>query len=127
MPRYFTLEEANAALDLIRPWMDEIQVIREGLLRRRPEVWPVIVSAAGNGGSRTASELAFEFERFDTLVHRIKDLGVEIKDLTTGLLDFPAMRRGRVVYLCWKHGEGEIAFWHEVESGFAGRQPIETF
>jgi hypothetical protein len=42
-------------------------------------------------------------------------------------LDFPALKDGREVYLCWQHGEGEIAFWHEVEAGFAGRQPIESF
>ena len=127
MPRYFTLEEANAALEVIRPWMDEIQSIRETLIRRGPEIWPVVAQAAGNGGSRTASQVALEFERLDALVHLIQETGAHLKDLNLGLLDFPAWRGGREVYLCWQHGEGEIAFWHEIEAGYAGRQPIETF
>jgi hypothetical protein len=52
---------------------------------------------------------------------------VIIKDINTGLLDFPAIRDGREVYLCWKNGEGDIAYWHEIEDGFAGRQSIELF
>jgi hypothetical protein len=68
-----------------------------------------------------------DFERLDVLVHQIQDLGVLIKDINLGLLDFPALKDGRGVYLCWRYGEGEIAYWHEIEAGFAGRQPIETF
>jgi hypothetical protein len=54
-------------------------------------------------------------------------MGVLIKDINTGLLDFPAIRDEREVYLCWKFGEDDIAFWHEIEEGFAGRQSIDNF
>lgn len=128
MPRkYFTLEEANGALEVIRPLMDEIQKIRKVTLDRSPELWPALERAAGNGGSHALSALAEEFGRLDQCVHAILDAGAEIKDLRTGLLDFPAWRAGRAVYLCWKHGEGEIGYWHELDAGFAGRQPIEAF
>jgi hypothetical protein len=50
-----------------------------------------------------------------------------IKDVNLGLLDFPALKDGREVYFCWQYGEGEIAFWHEIEAGYAGRQPIDGF
>ena len=62
----------------------------------------------------------------DKLLHRILDTGAQVKDINTGLLDFPALRNGHEVYLCWKYGEDQIAFWHEVDAGFAGRQPIEV-
>ena len=127
MARYFTLPDANETLNTIRPLVDEIQVIREEILRNQPEAWPAIEKSAGNGGNRALSNMVKDFEKLDLLVHQIQDLGVLIKDINLGLLDFPALRGGREVYLCWQYGEGEIAFWHEVEAGFAGRQPIETF
>jgi hypothetical protein len=127
MPRYFTLPEANETLNLIRPLMDEIQTMRQAILKNQPEAWPAIEKSAGNGGNRALSSMVLDFERLDVLVHQIQDLGVLIKDINLGLLDFPALKDGRGVYLCWRYGEGEIAYWHEIEAGFAGRQPIETF
>jgi len=127
MPRYFSLEQAHDALENIRPVMEEIQSIRKEILARQPEVWPVIERAAGNGGNRAASLLAFDFERLDELVHQIMDTGAVVKDLDSGLLDFPALREGHEVYLCWQQGEERIDFWHEKDAGFAGRQPIEQF
>jgi hypothetical protein len=127
MQRYYTIGEANQALAKIRPWMDEIQAIRQEILSRRPEVWPVVERSAGNGGSQAASKLVREFERLDALVHQIQDSGALLKDINLGLLDFPALKDGREVYLCWKYGEDDIAFWHEIEAGYAGRQTIDSF
>jgi hypothetical protein len=127
MSRYFSLQEANETLNIIRPLVDDIQTIREAILKNQPEAWPAIEKSAGNGGNRALSNMVKDFEKLDTLVHQIQDMGVLIKDINLGLLDFPALKDGREVYLCWQYGEGEIAFWHEVEAGFAGRQSIETF
>ena len=127
MPRYFTLPEANEVLSSIRPLMDAIQEIRQAILKKQPEAWPAIEKSAGNGGNRALSNMVQDFEKLDALVHQIQDLGVLIKDINLGLLDFPALRDGREVYLCWQYGEDEIAFWHEVEAGFVGRQPIGNF
>jgi hypothetical protein len=127
MPRYFTLYEANEVLKTIRPLMDDVQAIRKKILANQPEAWPAIEKSAGNGGNKALSRMAQDFERFDALIHQIQETGVQIKDVNIGLLDFPALRDGREVYLCWKHGEEDIAFWHEIEAGFAGRQPIEEF
>lgn len=127
MPRYFTLSEANETLNTIRPLVDEIQAIRQKVLSSQPDIWSALEKSVGNGGNRSLSLLIEDFEQLDALVHSILKLGVLIKDINTGLLDFPALREGREVYLCWQLGEGEIAFWHEVDSGFAGRQPIDSF
>jgi len=127
MPHYFTLQEANETLKEIRPLMEEVQRIRRKILQNQPEAWPAMERSAGNGGNRALSNMVQDFEKFDALIHRIQELAVLIKDINLGLLDFPALKDGREVYLCWQYGEGEIAFWHEVEAGFAGRQPIESF
>ena len=127
MPQYFTLQQANQALKVIRPLMDEVQAIRRKILAKQPEAWPAIEKSAGNGGNRALSDMVEDFEKLDTLIHQIQDIGAQIKDINTGLLDFSALKDGREVYLCWQYGEDDIQFWHEIEAGFAGRQPIEHF
>ncbi len=126
-PRYFTLSEANAALQIIRPLIKEILRIRDEILAHQPEVWPAVERSAGNGGNATLSKIAVDFEKLDGLVHEVLDTGVQVKDINTGLLDFPAWRVDHEVYLCWKYGEEQIGFWHEIDAGFAGRRPIEEF
>ena len=127
MPKFFTLQQANETLEIIRPLMDEIQAIRQRILDKQPETWDAIEKSVGNGGNRTLSHMVQDFERLDVLVHSVLDTGVQIKDINIGLLDFSALKDGREVYLCWKYGEWEIAFWHEVDAGYAGRQPIDNF
>ena len=107
--------------------MDEIQAIRQRVLKNQPEAWPAIEKSAGNGGNRALSNMVQDFEKFDALIHRIQDMDVLIKDVNLGLLDFPALKEGREVYLCWQYGEGAIAFWHEIADGYAGRRPIDSF
>lgn len=127
MPEYFTLQEANEALKIIRPLMEEVQAIRKTILASQPEAWPAIEKSAGNGGNRALSRMVQDFEKLDSLIHQIQDAGAQIKDINTGLLDFSALRNGREVFLCWQYGEEDIAFWHEVDAGYAGRQPIDSF
>ena len=125
--KYFTLREANDTLNLIRPLMDEVQAIRLKILKNQPEAWPAIEKSAGNGGNRALSNMVQDFEKFDALIHQIQATDVLIKDINLGLLDFPALKDGREVYLCWQYGEDDIAFWHEIEAGYAGRQSIDSF
>jgi hypothetical protein len=127
MPKFFTLPEANNALKIIRPLMDDVQAIRQKILANQPEAWPAIEKSAGNGGNKALSRMVDDFEKLDALIHQILDTGVQIKDVNIGLLDFSAMRDGQEVYLCWQYGEDDIAFWHEIDAGFAGRQSIESF
>ena len=124
MPHYFTREEANDLLVELRPVVAEIMQTHEALARRLPEAWPAISQAANNSGSRAASLLVFEFEYLQKLLHQVQDQGVLVKDLKTGLLDFPSLRDGREVYLCWRYGEDQVDFWHDVDAGFVGRQSL---
>jgi len=127
MPQYFSLQQANETLNIIRPLMDEVQKIRQKILQKQPEAWTAIEKSVGNGGNKTLSQMVQDFEKLDALVHQILDTGVLVKDINIGLLDFSALRGGREVYLCWQYGEGDIAYWHELDSGYAGRQPIDSF
>lgn len=127
MSPYFSLEEANLTLEIIRPLMGEIQKIRQNILATQPETWSAIERSAGNGGNPAMSKLVQSFDRLDYLLHRIQETGAQVKDINTGLLDFPALRDEHEVYLCWQVGENQIEYWHEIEAGFAGRQPIELF
>lgn len=124
MPQIFTVEEANQALQVIRPLMTQILEIRKTILARQPEMWPVIEKAVGNGGNKAASLVATDFNRLEDLVGQIQATGAVIKDVNSGLVDFLALREGREVYLCWRYDEGEIRYWHGIDAGFAGRTPI---
>ena len=125
MPKYYTPKEANHLLEIVRPMVGELMRIGERIREHQPEIWAVVEKSAGNGGNPELSKMLPDFDKLDAILHRLQDMGIEVKDLGAGLIDFPALRDGRVVYLCWKYNEGLVQFWHEVEAGFAGRQPID--
>jgi hypothetical protein len=125
MPKYYTPKEANEALTIVRPMLAELMEIGERIREHQPEYWSVVQKSAGNGGNPALSKLLPDFDRLDALLHKIQDMGIEIKDLTIGLIDFIGLRDGREVYLCWKYGEDSIQYWHEIDAGFQGRHSID--
>jgi hypothetical protein len=102
--------------------MREILEIRQAILDVQPEIWQVVERAVGNGSNKKISEVSFEFQRLDTLVREIMATGAILRDINSGLVDFPALKEGRKIYLCWRYGEGKIAYWHETNVGFSGRR-----
>jgi len=122
--RVYTLDEARKALPRVRRLMGEVQSARAEIMRLRPEAWPALRKAAGNGGNVAAGQLLAHFARLEAGVKGIGQLGVLVKDADSGLVDFVARRRGKEVYLCWRYGEDELAYWHDIEAGFTGRQVI---
>ena len=125
MPTYYTPQEANNLLEIVRPMVAELMQISGRIRSHQPEIWAVVEKSAGNGGITELSKLLPDFDRLDQVLHRLQDMGIAVKDLTIGLIDFPALRDGRVIYLCWKYNEEKVQFCHEVEAGFAGRQLID--
>jgi hypothetical protein len=129
--RYFTVEEANAALAEVRPLTEELVAHRRALVELQERQAAVTTRIAGNGGNVEPSELQEVQERLDEevagiarCVARIHELGALVKDLDDGLVDFPARRGGEDVLLCWRLGEEEIEFWHGLDEGFSGRKPL---
>ncbi len=123
--RYFTLDEANALLPTLRPMVAALLDARQRIVDAQPELWPVLEKAVGNGGSAKATLVLTDFEIVDKNVKAITALGLEMKDINSGLIDFLAERDGREVYLCWRYNEPRVAHWHDLEAGFAGRKPLE--
>ena len=124
MAKHFTAEEANRALPQVRALVDQILQARQAILDARPDLWPVLEQAVGNGGSKKAGEVLQDFKRLEDSVQGLQDIGCVLKDISTGLVDFPALREGREVLLCWKYDEPQVMYWHDLQSGFAGRQKL---
>jgi hypothetical protein len=122
--KYFTVAEANQLLPRLRVLIEKMFAFREEALALNPEVLPILEKAVGNGGSRKAGELVETFRKFESVVLELQQLGCELKGIEQGLIDFPALRDGRTIYLCWQYNEPEVTFWHEVDAGFAGRQRL---
>ena len=132
MPRRFTPSEANAALVEIRPLVEQVVSHRREQHRLNAERQELATHIAGNGGGIDASALGEleEAERRERVeiarcVNEIHQRGAIVKDLDTGLIDFPALRGGEEILLCWQLGEDEVAYWHGLEEGFAGRKRLD--
>jgi hypothetical protein len=129
--RHFTPEEANAALADVRPLVERMVAERRAhldALERQEELEGHI---KGNGGGIPPTALAEAAEGVEdagrslaATIDELAALGVQVKDVDEGLIDFPALRHGETVLLCWKLGEDEIRYWHTLEGGFAGRQEL---
>ena len=130
-PRVFTADEANAALSEVRPLVEAMVEGKRALDEAQERRDDVAQRIAGNGGGIPPAELgALETaveEAAKTLaetIGEIQAMGVLVKDLDSGLVDFPAKRDGEDILLCWQLGEDEVAFWHGPEDGYAGRRPL---
>src|SRR5438105_10918898 len=124
--RTFTLSEAKQLLPQLEDQLLTVKKDKEVLVHSHGEIKKASANAQANGGSIAGPRYIRALERISDSVEAIQEMGVLVKDLDIGLCDFPYLYDGRVVYLCWKLGEPEIRFWHEVEDGYAGRRPIET-
>jgi hypothetical protein len=122
--KLFTVEEANALLPRLKELLDDLAIHRDALREKAAHLEPILQAAKTNGGGRVGSEYGVEAYNLYLAIERIRGLGVVLKDLDMGLLDFPHERGGRVVFLCWHPPEESVAFWHEIEAGYAGRQPL---
>ena len=120
----FTLEEASALLSQVEGLLEEMAEVRREIVAGGATLESVLRHAGGNGGSKDAGKYILLIQRFNTALEMFQQLGVELKDLEQGLVDFPSYREGQLVYLCWKRGEPRIAFWHTMDSGYAGRKPL---
>lgn len=123
-PKLFTAEEANRLLPELLPAVEDMLAGRVEILRLRPDLESTLDKAVRNGGSPESGPLLEAFDKVKAAIKSIQKHGVLVKDVNSGLLDFPAMRDGEVVFLCWKVGEPQVAYWHSIDGGFAGRQPL---
>jgi hypothetical protein len=131
MDRIFTLQEANAAVQELRPIVERMVEHRRNLTLAQALQSELITRIAGNGGDMVPSDLREAQEAIEReaaaiaeCADRINAAGAQIKSLEDGLLDFPAKRGDDDILLCWRLGEEDIQYWHAADEGFAGRRPI---
>ena len=132
MEKLFSRAEAEALLPTLRPVLEELQRLRQQMLEHDQELQQLHWKARGNGHDDLDETLTQVQRRRESVlsaigdrVDRIHAMGVQVKDLDIGLIDFPSRRRQQIVLLCWKLGEARIDWWHDMEAGYAGRQPLE--
>ena len=128
--RIFTLAEARAALPDVAALADELFRANRRLQGSRGLAHSLELYSGGNGHGVSSSlgsavDVVALQEELDRIIERIRGLGAKVKDPEQGLLDWVALRDGRQVYLCWKRGEPDISWWHELSDGFGGRQAID--
>lgn len=129
--KFFTVEEANNTLPLVRAIVSDIvrqyqavQSLRERLSSLRRDKRRPTQDVYSEEIAHSQAEHEAEEARLVALIDELKSLGIEMKGPDSGLCDFPSLRDGRVVCLCWRLGEPQVMHWHEVDAGFAGRQPL---
>lgn len=124
--KLFTIEEANSLLPTVRPIVKLIQRSHRRLIAFQTAAKHAAGGAEfGGGGMLDGERYARLLVELSTHAGQLEGLGIQLKDYHQGLIDFPSMRDGRVVLLCWKADEGDqVEWWHDVEAGFAGRQPL---
>ena len=125
--KIFTVQEANDLLPVIRPKLEEIKTLYQKNASFRDSVKLAATAAAdcGGGGLEGGTRYVKSLYKIGKLTTELYEIGVQLKDYSRGLIDFPSTRNGQIVLLCWQLGENErIEWWHETETGFAGRKPI---
>lgn len=129
--KIFTVEEANAHLPLVRRIVADMVTLSSDLFDRREHLLQLqerrpdgAVNVYQEELAQIQEDLERDMERLQEYVDELVELGVEPKDAREGLVDFPALLDGKLVYLCWKYDEPEVLFWHDLGAGFAGRQPL---
>jgi hypothetical protein len=128
--KYFTVEQANKMLPLVRAVLQDIVPLAQDLLQRqdrlnrlRPSDRVQVSDSHREEYQEMQQEFARDAARLEEYMDELRQLGVDLKGLD-GVVDFPGMKEGREVCLCWKLGEPALTHWHEVDAGFAGRQPL---
>ena len=131
--KYFTPETANATLPLVRAIVRDITELAHDLRERHERLQrlrPAAKSGLSDAHREELEQARVEIERGKEKMKEyeteLKHLGVDLKDYFSGLLDFPCWMDGREVLLCWRQGEAEVAHWHELDAGFAGRQKLHV-
>jgi len=121
--QHYTPEEARALLPQVRDWLRKLQLLRGRLEKYDPQMNSLLASGQDAGGA-TVSTWVRTVADMKTVLMEFQKRDIQIKELDRGLLDFPAILGGKEVFLCWEQDEEDIEFWHDLHSGYAGRERL---
>ena len=125
--KHFTVGEARSLLPDLKRKFQELHDLRDAIKVGAPRHEEARKNSEGNGGGGDQAVSYLEANvRFQEILREIAELGIEVKDVGRGLVDFPHMMAGKEVFLCWQLGEDTLSFWHELEAGFAGRKLLSS-
>jgi hypothetical protein len=122
--RHFTVEEANAAIERIGPMLEKLRDAKAGLLDEDARE-ALSEASPTNGGGDPGRQVGEAFLEIRRILVELNEAEIVVRDVDRGLIDFPSIREGEEIYLCWQLGEERVAWWHDLESGFAGREPLD--
>lgn len=122
--RYFSVDEANAIIPQLLKDVPQLQKLRWNLIRKFPDVKKARENVQWNGGSIQGTDYLSCVLQFNSIMDELESMGCVLKGISQGLVDFPSLRDGKEVYLCWKAPEERIEYWHDIHAGFAGRQRV---
>ena len=128
VPGYYDLSAANARIDELRPLLEALRADRDSIAVAQRQL-EQLRDASSNGKHKAElaerqQEMSVIIRRMEAAVQQVDGWGITLRDIGTGLVDFPALVSGRPVWLCWKLGEDDIAWWHDLDAGIAGRKPL---
>jgi hypothetical protein len=121
--KHYTLDEARALLPDVRKWLEQIDHLRDRIEKLEKRI-NVLLAEGNDVGGNSVNEWVRHLADLKVVLCEFESRDILVKDLERGLIDFPAVREGREIFLCWERGEEDIEHWHELDSGFAGREPL---
>ena len=122
--RHFTRAEANALLPQLTTLLSQLREAKDDLTDSEAHE-SLSEAAPTNGGGEQGKQVGTAFLEVRRLLETVEQAGIILRDIDRGLVDFPAMLDGREVYLCWELGEDDVAYWHDIEGGYGGREPLD--
>ena len=121
--KHYTIDEARALLPLVRQWLTELEAC-QARLQALDERVAALLKHGHDAGGEPVNQLIKTLARCQQVLQEFRRRQIQVKDLRRGLLDFPALREGREVFLCWEKDEEDIEFWHDLETGYGGRERL---
>ena len=125
----YTVDEARELIPRVRRWLRALQSLAQTVQRVEEDLSQILPAMRANGSAARASSLEQElsgvYEQMGQHVERLLERGIVLRDVVNGVVDFPCQHQGRVIMLCWQVDEDDLGYWHEADSGFLTRQPLD--
>ncbi len=122
--KHYTVDEARALIPQLRKWLEQVQLIRTRLDKQDDRLGQML--AVGNDcGGPLVNDWLRNVSALRKILYKFQELEIQVKDINRGLVDFPAFKAGREVFLCWEMDEDDVEYWHDLDTGYAGREKLD--